>query len=119
MTAKLATGFLLLTLSAQGALAADVGRKNLQVFNDVSSTVNRYERFTIFDDVSAAVKDGVVTLNGEALHQPEKDGADNVTRLVGGVKSVVNNLKVKPEEPKAETKKPQKRGPKPAPAAAD
>jgi BON domain len=45
------------------------------------------------------VKDGVVTLNGEALHQPEKDGADNVTRLVDGVKSVVNNLKVKPEEP--------------------
>jgi BON domain len=45
------------------------------------------------------VKDGVVTLTGEALHQPEKDGADNVTRLVAGVKSVVNNLKVKPEEP--------------------
>jgi BON domain len=45
------------------------------------------------------VKEGVVTLNGEALHQPEKDGADNVTRLVAGVKSVVNNLKVKPEEP--------------------
>jgi BON domain len=45
------------------------------------------------------VKDGVVTLTGEALHQPEKDGADNVTRLVAGVKSVVNTLKVKPEEP--------------------
>jgi BON domain-containing protein len=46
-----------------------------------------------------AVKQGVVTLNGEALHQPEKDGADNVIRLIAGVKSVVNNLKVKPEEP--------------------
>ncbi len=45
------------------------------------------------------VKVGVVTLDGEALHQPEKDGADNVTRLIAGVKSVVNNLKVKPEEP--------------------
>jgi hypothetical protein len=45
------------------------------------------------------VKDGVVTLKGEALHQPEKDGADNVTRLVAGVKTVVNDLKVKPEEP--------------------
>jgi BON domain-containing protein len=45
------------------------------------------------------VKQGVVTLNGEALHQPEKDGADNVIRLIAGVKSVVNNLKVKPEEP--------------------
>lgn len=45
------------------------------------------------------VKDGIVTLNGEAEHQPEKDGADNVIRLIAGVKSVVNNLKVKPEEP--------------------
>lgn len=44
------------------------------------------------------VKDGVVTINGETEHQPEKDGAENVIKLVSGVKSVVNNLKVKPEE---------------------
>jgi hypothetical protein len=43
------------------------------------------------------VKEGVVTIDGEAEHQPEKDGVDNVVRLIAGVKSVVNNLKVKPE----------------------
>ncbi|MBL8188670.1 MAG: BON domain-containing protein, partial [Acidobacteria bacterium] len=42
------------------------------------------------------VKEGIVTLNGEAEHQPEKDGAENVVRLVIGVKSVVNNLQIKP-----------------------
>ncbi|MEP7342399.1 MAG: BON domain-containing protein [Acidobacteriota bacterium] len=42
------------------------------------------------------VTDGVVTINGEAEHQPEKDGAENVVRLLVGVKSVVNNLQVKP-----------------------
>lgn len=42
------------------------------------------------------VKDGVVTLNGDAEHQPEKDGAENVVRLLVGVKSVVNNLQIKP-----------------------
>jgi hypothetical protein len=42
------------------------------------------------------VKEGVVTLEGEAEHQPEKDGAENVVRLLAGVKSVVNNLQVKP-----------------------
>ena len=42
------------------------------------------------------VKDGIVTINGEADHQPEKDGAENVVRLLTGVKSVVNNLQVKP-----------------------
>jgi hypothetical protein len=45
------------------------------------------------------VKEGVVTIGGDAEHQPEKDGAENVLKLVAGVKSVVNNLKVKPEEP--------------------
>jgi osmotically-inducible protein OsmY len=44
-----------------------------------------------------AVKDGTVTVNGEAEHQPEKDGVENVVRLVVGVKSVVNKLKLKPE----------------------
>jgi hypothetical protein len=45
------------------------------------------------------VKDGVVTIDGEAEHQPERDGVDNVVRLIAGVKSVVNNLKIKPELP--------------------
>lgn len=43
------------------------------------------------------VKEGIVTVSGEAEHQPEKDGVDNVVRLIAGVKSVVNNLKLRPE----------------------
>ncbi len=50
-----------------------------------------------FSHYQFEVKDGVVTLNGVTDHQPEKDGAENVVRLLNGVKSVVNNLKVKPE----------------------
>lgn len=42
------------------------------------------------------VKDGVITLSGTVDHQPESDGAENVVKLVNGVKSVVNNLKLKP-----------------------
>lgn len=45
------------------------------------------------------VKEGVVTIDGEAEHQPEKDGVDNVVKQINGVKSVVNNLKVRPEQP--------------------
>jgi hypothetical protein len=43
------------------------------------------------------VKEGIITINGDADHQPEKDGVENILRLIGGVKSVVNNLKVKPD----------------------
>ena len=42
-----------LLLCAQGALAQPAERKDLQVFNDVAKAVNRYEQFTIFDDISA------------------------------------------------------------------
>jgi BON domain len=41
------------------------------------------------------INEGEVTLEGEAAHQPEKDGAENVVRLIAGVKSVVNKMTVK------------------------
>ena len=57
--------FAALLLSAHSAFAQPAPRKDLQLFNDVAKSVNRYDRFTIFDDVSAEVKDGVVTLSGK------------------------------------------------------
>lgn len=44
-----------------------------------------------------AVAEGVVTIEGEAAHQPEKDGAENVVRMLPGVRSVINNMQVKAE----------------------
>jgi hypothetical protein len=41
------------------------------------------------------VKEGVVTLNGPADNQPEKDGVTNVVKLVAGVRGIANNLSVK------------------------
>lgn len=60
-------------------------RTALMAYNPLGFTRYKFE-----------VKDGVVTLNGEADHQPEKDGAETVVRLLAGVKSVVNNLQIKP-----------------------
>lgn len=50
---------------------------------------------TGFARYKLTVKDGVVTLDGSAEHQPEKAGATNVLRLLAGAKQVVNNLVVK------------------------
>jgi hyperosmotically inducible protein len=96
MKARLATAFMLLALSAQGALAAESGRKNLQVFNDVSTAVNRYERFTIFDDVSAGVKDGVVTLTGKVTMPYKKTDIEKRVAKVDGVTQVVDKIEVLP-----------------------
>lgn len=96
MKASLATALVLLTLSAQSTRAADVGRKNLQVFNDVSTAVNRYERFTIFDDVSAEVKDGVVTLTGKVTMPYKKTDIAKQVAKVDGVTQVVDKIEVLP-----------------------
>ena len=53
---------------------ADTGeRKDLQVFNDIATAVNRYTHFTIFDDIDVAVMDGTVTLTGDVT-MPYKRG---------------------------------------------
>lgn len=67
------------------------------LFESVKSALMAYSPFG-FHRFSFEVKEGVVTLNGEADHQPEKDGAGNVVRLLVGVKSVINNLQVKPSD---------------------
>jgi len=70
-------------LSVDDQVLADEAKKVLVAYNP-----GGFARYKI------AVKDGVVTLNGEAAHQPEKEGATNVLRLLAGAKSVVNNLVV-------------------------
>ena len=85
-----------LLFCAQGALAQPAERKDLQVFNDVASTVNRYDRFTIFDDVSAEVKGGVVTLEGKVTMPYKRDDIEKRVARVDGVSQVVNKLGVLP-----------------------
>jgi osmotically-inducible protein OsmY len=45
-------------------------------------------------DLEVIVKDGAVTLNGKVKEQRQKDKAEHLAKRVGGVKSVVNNIKV-------------------------
>lgn len=78
------------------AAAQPAERKNLQVFNEVSTAVNRYDRFTIFDDVSIEVKDGVVTLHGKVTMPYKRDDLEKRVSLVPGVKAVVSRVEVLP-----------------------
>jgi len=80
-----------------GVLFADVGeRKDLQVFNDISRTINNYTQFTVFDDVDVVVKDGIVTLTG-AVTMPHKrmDIGKRVAKI-DGVVEVRNQIDVLP-----------------------
>lgn len=52
--------------------------------------------------ISAAVKDGVVTLSGEVEDDALKSTAESLVAAVKGVKSVDNSLTVKPKGPTPE-----------------
>jgi len=88
-----------LVLTAHVALAAPVGqvdRKDFQVAKDIATTVLRYSQFTIFDDVSANVKDGVVTLTGKVTMPYKRSDIEKRIAKVDGVRSVYDQISVLP-----------------------
>jgi osmotically-inducible protein OsmY len=85
-----------LALSASVALGATTDRKNLQVFDDVAKSVNRYAHFTIFDDVNATVNDGVVTLTGRVTMPYKRDDLMKRVANVDGVREVRDDIQVLP-----------------------
>ena len=96
MLKKLFGASVAVLLAANIATASTDDRKNLQVFNDVSKSVNRYPQFSIFDDVNATVKDGVVTLTGEVTMPYKRDEIEKRVANIDGVREVRSNIAVLP-----------------------
>lgn len=88
----LAAGF---ALVAQTSLA-QAERKDLQVLNDISNTVNNYAYFTIFDDINAEVDHGLVTLTGKVTMPYKRNDIEKRVAKVDGVQRVVNRIGVLP-----------------------
>lgn len=86
------SGALLLSTSMVSAQE----RKDLQVFNDISNSVNRYTQFTVFDDVNASVKEGVVTLTGKVTMPYKKDDIEKRVAKINGVRQVKDQITVLP-----------------------
>jgi hyperosmotically inducible periplasmic protein len=88
-----------LLLTATAAIAAPAGqgdRKDFQVAKDIASSVQRYGQFTIFDDVSAEVKDGAVTLTGKVTMPFKRDDIEKRVARLDGVRSVNDQIAVLP-----------------------
>ena len=98
MLKTIGTGAAGLLLAANVALAqpAQAERKDFQVAKDIAATVQRYAQFTIFDDVSAYVKDGVVTLSGQVTMPYKRDDIAKRIARVDGVRSVDDRIAVLP-----------------------
>ena len=88
-----------LLLAANLAFAGSIGqpeRKDFQVAKDIATTVQRYTQFTIFDDVSANVNDGVVTLTGKVTMPYKRDDIEKRIARIDGVRSVKDQISVLP-----------------------
>src|SRR5947207_4946387 len=86
---------LLMTANIAAASSIDT-RKDFQVLKDVATSVERYTQFTIFDDVSAYVKDGVVTLTGNVTMPYKRDDIEKRVAKVDGVRTVRDEIAVLP-----------------------
>ena len=84
---------LIVALAAPGA-AQD--RKDLQVFNDISTQVNRYTQLTIFDSIDASITNGHVVLSGWVSMPYKKHDIERRVAKVDGVQSVKNDIQVTP-----------------------
>jgi hypothetical protein len=79
-----------------GLLFAQEERKDLQIFKDAAVAVTSYVRFTVFDDVSIEVDQGVVTLLGKVTMPYKAGEIERRVARVAGVRQVNNRLTVLP-----------------------
>lgn len=95
----MATRSAVLALALVVALAgpgAAQDRKDLQVFNDISTQVNRYTQLTIFDSIDASIENGHVVLSGWVTMPYKKNDIERRVARVDGVQSVKNDIQVTP-----------------------
>ena len=94
MLKKAVTLMFAFALVASAASAQE--RKDLQVFRDISNSVNRYTQFTIFDNIEASVTDGNVVLSGWVTMPYKKNDIERRVRKIDGVAMVENKIEVLP-----------------------
>jgi hyperosmotically inducible protein len=95
-TISCAVGLWLATGVAFAGQTAPAERKDLQVAKDIATSVQRYTQFTIFDDINASIKDGVVTLSGKVTMPYKRDDIEKRVAKIDGVRSVSDQITVLP-----------------------
>ena len=95
MTKRITLMAIALVVTFTGASYAQ-DRKDLQIFIDISTQVNRYPQFTIFDSIDAGVDNGDVVLSGWVTMPYKKTDIERRVAKVAGVKTVKNDIQVLP-----------------------
>jgi hyperosmotically inducible protein len=92
----LSTWTVVVLLVWAGGVSAQDDRRDLRLGEDLARQVNTYPQFTIFDDVSARIEQGVVTLTGRVTMPYKKSDIGRRVAGIDGVREVQNNIGVLP-----------------------
>ena len=82
--------------TAQARTAQTNPNRDFRIAHDVAASVNDYTQFTVFDDVSVGVEDGVVTLNGKVTRPYKRNEIEKRAAAVDGVREISNRISVLP-----------------------
>ncbi len=97
ISARLTVGLLLAAcVLVQDAVAQRAPRKDFQIALDILNTVNDYDEYGIFDDVTVYVKEGAVTLTGKVTMPHKRNEIEKRVKRVRGVGGVQNQIEVLP-----------------------
>ena len=86
----------ILTLMATSTFASPNVKRDHSLLKDVSNVVNTYPYYTIFDDVMAAVDDGVVTLTGRVTMGYKSQVLTERVSKIDGVRKVRDEIGLLP-----------------------
>lgn len=86
----------IVALAGLSATASAQDRRDERLGSEIARVVNRYPQFTIFDDVSARIENGVVTLTGKVTMPYKKEEIGKRVTGIDGVRDVRNDIDVLP-----------------------
>jgi hyperosmotically inducible protein len=96
MNKRLRTIGLFLSLLVSAGVAQAAERKDIAIAQEIAAAVNDYSQFTIFDDVSVSVDNGVVTLDGKVTMPYKRNEIEKIADEIDGVRETNNRIAVLP-----------------------
>jgi osmotically-inducible protein OsmY len=84
---------------ACASVAAAQDRRDMRIADEVSRALRQYQQFTIFDDVSGRVDEGVVTLEGRVTMPYKKDDIERLVSKIDGVRELKSTIETLPVSP--------------------
>ena len=91
--------YVVAALVSLGGTAQAQDRRDVRLADEVGRQIRQYAQFTIFDDVSAQVEQGVVTLTGRVTLPHKKKDIERRVGRIDGLRELRSDIRVLPVSP--------------------